>query len=364
MMAAIVDSTRGYPVVRITSGGAVWQATLLRRIGTRDGSALEFGAIRSVLMDDENTLYVVDHGYGALTVIDSAGKFIQHIGRKGAGPGEFGSPYSVAWLNDTLALLDPGNSRIGLFKKNGAWVGSWLTLRISGGQFVRLYRTGSSFWSVGVRPAAPQPQTVYVHYGTAGPIDTLPLARVDMPNANIRCTTKQEGVSFFANPYGPQLIALPTPNGELFVARSDQYRLTFLTKSGDTSRVVERAWQPVPITDDEWAIAGKDFESYREKWPSSACDRSAFERPRNKPPLVSAFYDRRGMLWVETVALNGPIYDVFDPTGRLLASVRGLPASGGIDPAFTDTRAAFVESDTSVTPTIQVYEILRRTDTR
>ncbi len=141
------------------------------------------------------------------------------------------------------------------------------------------------------------------------------------------------------------------------VARSDQYRFTFLTKSGDTSRVIERPFHPAPLTDGEWAVAQSEFTAYRRSRPSSACDQSAFERPANKPPIASAFYGAGGHLWVEVVTSDGRVYDVFDRMGRLIATVRGLPPTGGIDPAVTDTRLAVVSSDTADAPQVLVYRI-------
>ena len=106
-------------------------AELVVTIGTDSGDA-SFASIRSLLYARNGELLVVDHRSKEVKVFDSMGAFLRRIGRTGAGPGEFADPYSLAWLGDTLALLDPGNSRIGLFGPDEKWIGQLPVQPITG----------------------------------------------------------------------------------------------------------------------------------------------------------------------------------------------------------------------------------------
>lgn len=139
-----IDTTRSYPVTQSLGNAPIWSANLVYTLGGSEGPT-EFGSIRSVLLSGDQSLYVADPSYVAVSVFDSTGRFVRQLGREGSGPGEYRDPYSLAWLGRGLALLDPGNSRIGLYEPSGGWATSWNVPRVSGGQFIRLYRTPPTF---------------------------------------------------------------------------------------------------------------------------------------------------------------------------------------------------------------------------
>lgn len=354
-----IDSSGSYPIIESIGDAPVRNAALLHEIGAT-GSAFEFGTIRSVLLDRRGQVYVVDPSNRTIPVFDSTGTFLRQVGRDGSGPGEYRTPYSIAWLGDQLALLDPGNGRIGLFDPTGAWVTSWPAPLITGGSFIRLHRTPPTFWSYALRSTGARPVGVFVRYATSGPIDTVAVVRPAPGTANTRmCARPDDAVSFFAAPFGPTLISIPTRTGTQAVALTSRYQVTFVDSEGDTLRVLERSVAPTPITDAEWDSANGDWIKFRREWPTADCDRGDFARPAVKPPVVSMFHDDVGRLWVELVTPDGPRYEVFDAEGRLEATVVGLPPSGGIDPGVAGNRVAIPGLDSLGTPIVRVYRVSR-----
>ncbi len=353
-----IDSTGRYPIVRSAGRAPEWNASLLFTLGASGDSSVEFGAIRSVLLGRNGSLYLVDRSYRTLRVFDSAGRFERQLGREGSGPGEYRDPYSIAWLGDQLALLDPGNSRLGRYDSSGAWTGSWPVQRIGGGQAIRLYRTPPTVWAYATRPAEPSPEGVLVQYSASGPSDTLPLLpRAEGVTRGRLCERPDKGITFFAPAFGSTLLVIPTPAGTLAAARTGAYRIAFLTAGRDTLRLIERAVAPVPITDVEWEAANAEWRKFQEEWPAATCDQRDFDRPEYKPPIASLFFDDVGRLWVEATTLNGPRYDVFAPDGRLQRTVTGLPSSGGIDPSVAEKRIAIVATDSGEGPVVRVFRL-------
>ena len=147
-----IDSSGAYPIIRSAGGAAQWKAELVATITADTGVGEAFGSVRSVLLDRDGSVYVVDPSYRQISVFDSTGALTRRIGRRGSGPGEYMMPYSLAWLGDSLALLDPGVPRVMLVDKSGAWARQWPYHRLTGSSAVRLYRTPSGFWAMGHRP--------------------------------------------------------------------------------------------------------------------------------------------------------------------------------------------------------------------
>jgi len=354
-----VDSTGGYPVITARGRMVRWHATPLLSIGAVEGGPIEFASIRSVLLDSAGTLIVVDDRNRTVVEFDSTGTFVRQIGRDGAGPGEYRQPYSVAWLQGNLAVLDPGNPRLALFNRSSGWITSWPVQPVTGDQVIRLYRMPPGFSAFAFRRTASGSENLYVRYDSSGPRDTV--VRVERPDdleSGARCDRPDKGISFFSNPFAASFLAIPLADGRQAVARTDRYRVVVLGRGGDTSLVVSGTAVPSDVTNADWEEGLADWEKFHRDWPTARCDRTSFTRPPSKPVLNWLFVDGEGRLWVEVLTNTGTRYDIFDATGRPVASVDGLPPSGGIDPSATAGRIAFVVRDsTTDVPSVRVFRI-------
>jgi hypothetical protein len=358
-MRVTIDSTGAYPVIRSAGEAESWHAELVATVGA--DSATEFGTVRSVLLDSTGALYVVDPSTVQLSVFDPHGALRARWGRRGAGPGEYTRPYSVAWLHDSLVLLDPGNSRITVYGRDAAWGRQWPAERITGGQTVRLYRTPpAGFWVYGTRPTADGLEGQFIRYTSAGPTDTVPTFRSPVAAGQAAtCHRPDGGITFFSPPFGTVQYLTPTASSERLVALSTAYRIAVLGRSNDTLRVIERTATPAPLTDAEWDAELEEFRTFRRDWPTAHCDRTSFDRPATKPIIAWLALDDKGQLWVEALTADGRIYEVFGPDGILRATVTGLPASGGIDPSIVAGRIALVVPDSTGADRVLVFRVER-----
>jgi hypothetical protein len=355
-----VDRSGPWPVIRSLGEAPVRTAHLAATLGGLDAGEGELGSVRSVLVNADGSVYVADPRYRAVLLFDSTGAVLRRLGRDGAGPGEYRTPYSLARLGDTLAVLDPGNARIGLFDSQGQWAGSWILGRVvTGGRHVRFYRTPRIAWAFDIRVTPGGVESILVGYGPEGAGDTLGIPRPDPGLAqNARCDLPDGGMYFHDQPFAAALLIVPTPAGERAVAVTSTYRIAFLSPAGDTARVIERDHEPVPITDADWAEATAGWRAFRAERPGVRCDRDDFPRPAAKPPLGWLFLDDTGRLWVEVTTVAGVVYDVFDlETGGLAFTVRGLPRAGDVDPAVTGRWAAFSLRDSLDVPTVNLYRL-------
>lgn len=355
-----VDSTRGFPEVTVTGESPQWHATHLFTIGTPE-SGTEFGSVRSVLLDSAGTLVVVDSRNGRVLEFDDKGMLVRQIGRDGAGPREYRDPYSVAWLDGALAVLDPGSPRLAVFGRDGQGWKSWPVQPITGSQIVRLYRTPPTFWSHGSRPVGRTSQRFSVLWDSSGPRDTVVAA--DEPEDLVRgalCQTPDGGITYFNAPFAGSFYQHPTRDGRRIVVRTDDYRIAWLVAATqDTSRVLVRQVEPSPVTEQDWSSAISGWEKHTSQFGTAGCDRKSFPRRAVKPVVSWFFFDGLGRLWVEVLTSAGTRYDIYDDGGMPVATLTGIEPSGGIDPSATADRIALSGEDASGVPVVRVYRIER-----
>ncbi|MDX2206069.1 MAG: 6-bladed beta-propeller [Gemmatimonadales bacterium] len=357
-LGTVVDSSGAFPVLTAPLVVPEWRAEPVGVVASAggEGGEEEFGTIRSVLLAADGTLYVVDPSRRSLSVFDSSGRFIRLLGREGSGPGEYRAPYSIAWIGNSLALLDPRNGRLGLFDSTGAWLTSWPVPSISGGQFIRLYRTPPTAWAFATSRDAPD--GAFIEYTASGPTDTIPLLVPEKELSSSRqCQRPDNGTTWFPQPFGASLIQIPAGAGARVLAITSAYLIAVVDPKGDTIRVIKRATPPAPITDQDWAQANADWTAFRQEWPTATCDRGDFTRPDAKPPVAHLFLDDTGRLWVERTSPDGRRYDLYSARSILLATVVGLPASDGIDPTVAGDRIAFVSHDSEGSPVVRLFRV-------
>lgn len=77
------------------------------------------GIASDLIVGPDGTVYVVDIQASTVHVVDPSGDLLEPLGTEGGGPGEFSRPYTLAFLADTLAVVDHGNGRLQLFGNEG-----------------------------------------------------------------------------------------------------------------------------------------------------------------------------------------------------------------------------------------------------
>jgi hypothetical protein len=345
-------------VVHVVNAGdpPAWKLEPALRIGSPEEGPDAFGLVTSVLLDDDGYVFVGDMHAHHIQIFDAQGRYVRTIGREGRGPGEFTRVWSLAWVGDTLAVMDPDAARIGLLTHDGEWVGLWRYQRICCGG-IMLYRASptkvySRMW-LGDGEA-------YVQYTPAGPSDTLPEPEYQGELiSGTRCELAGgDGMTYFEIPFAPQYLHAPAPDGTIATVLTDRYQFAFITAAGDIVRVVDREYVNLPISDSEWEDGGASFREFLETWgKGSHCDPPDLQRPETKPALRSFFFDPAGRMWVEVYAHTGFAYEVFDAEGRLIGIVPLPPRDARVEPYVRGDRMVLVEQDSLDVQYVRVFDI-------
>ncbi|HUG28227.1 MAG TPA: hypothetical protein VMK53_08010 [Gemmatimonadales bacterium] len=351
------DSTGGILRIRHVGEAPVWTPVEVMTIGSVEEGPASFARIRSILLGHDGGVLVADAGSGVVREFGPDGAYRRDIGRDGSGPAEYREPYSLAWMGDTLAILDPINARVGLFHPDGSWAGQWPSPVITGPSHVRLYPSGDGkLYLIGFG----QRGRLFLGHGRAGTADTL----TDLPPREgvttfIRCDWPgNAGMRFYEVPFAPGRLLIPGPDQAFLVADTEQYRIASVTPSGDTLRVLERdTGTPVPITDAEWDERTAGWRKDRAEDATLQCPVSAIPRPGAKPALNDLFLADDGTLWVDRWTAGGRVTEVFSAEGDLLGAFPAIERNRNVVPSARGNRLAVVVDDEDGIPFVRVYEL-------
>jgi hypothetical protein len=326
------------PATGLWDEATAWKIEEELRIGTADGTGPDlFGNLYDFAVDDYGRIYALDEQAREVRVFDPDGRYLRTIGRAGSGPGEFKYPIALRWDGDgRLWVVDHGNARYAIFDTTGAY--QTMVRRTSGyvrvpwpggfGDEGRLYETANiagpnaNTWIEGLiafRVDSPDPV----------PADTF---RIPDFQGEVFEALNEHGLRSMTTPvpFAPRLVWHFEPRGALWAAITGNYRIARIDAAGDTTRIVERAFRPAPVTaaDREEALA------ILEGFTSQGGKVDPARIPSTKSAIHSLFTDPDGYLWVQPVTTKedqGRLVDLFDPDGRYLGELR-LPFRLGYFP--------------------------------
>jgi sugar lactone lactonase YvrE len=308
--------------------GEEWTLVEELRLGSAEAEGPElFGDVRALEVDRAGRIYVLESQAKEIRVFGADGSHVRTIGRKGGGPGEFESPAGLMWdAGGRLWVVDQQNARFSVFDTAGAFLtshrrpGGFSRLPWPGGMDTQGRLYDIALLGGGTREAR-RPSFGLVRLDAQmQPVDTFRLPEREQPSFEIENAggTVRTAVGI---PFTPATHWRRGPAGDVWVGTSDRYSVARVSFAGDTVRVVEREYEPVPVT-----AAERDEVLGRLKWFTDQGGRVDPSRiPGEKPAFTGIFPDERGYLWVfpsVPAGTEGTTLDVFDPEGRYLGAVR------------------------------------------
>ena len=358
-----VDTVAGVEHRRNTGDPVILSVDRLARIGAREEGPAAFGRIRSVIADEDGHVYVADNIAGEVRVFDDVGAHVFSFGRKGGGPAEFKDLYSLAWLGSQIAVMDPGNARIGLFTRDGTWVSGIRHYPLTGpGTLIRLHPVGrASFYAPVID--SHRPDLPFVRFTSEGVADTIgaPRPPAEAPSFWVRCDRPDGGIQGISVPDAPTTVfGFPPPGDRVAVAWTAAYRIALLSSARDTVRIVERIVAPLSYPDSMWSEVMRPLREVREDYPGTRCDPPTPDRPATRSALRSIAFTEAGNMWVEAATDSGFTWDIFDQEGRLVGSAPAPARDTSVPVYVSGDRLYQVEIDDLGVQYVAVYRIRPR----
>ena len=351
----VIDTIGDTTVVR-TLSGSLWdaEATLVPEISVGELDGAEeylFGSISSIAVNDRWDLYVLDEQAQHIRVFDADGGYVETLGGRGEGPGEFGYAEAIALLPDgRLVVRDSRNNRISVFGPDPGQRDQWgfdagnsgsnypLHTDVHGRTYLNTRDLSRTDWARHIIVIGPD--------GTH--LDTLPepSSPVGRPMLTAEHTAEWGTGSTSAHvPFSPVFQWTVHPSGHFLTGLPSEYRINVPHDDGVLR--IERTTTPAPIHDEERTQARERVVgSMRNTDPDWTWNGPPI--PEHKPFYQQLLAGRDGRIWVRLVTEGHPVenenqdpenprsepvtweeslrYDVFEPDGRYLGVV--VPPDG------------------------------------
>ena len=221
-------------------------------IGALDGpQEYLFGEISEVAIGADGSIYVFDRQVPALRKYDARGKYLQTLGRKGQGPGEYLKGGGLAVHPDGRVMLwDSGTWRINVYSPAGESIATWSTPTGVGGTVSVTTSHALVIDSAGVvwyrrnileRQPSIGPRLEWVRLTATGvPLDTVaePVFSV-VPRA--LSASNQYGTRTTGVPFEPRTLSALSPRGYFVTGFPQRYAFEMLVPPG--AAAAPRRWR-------------------------------------------------------------------------------------------------------------------------
>jgi len=345
----VVTETIGDTTVVRTLSGSVWEAeaTLVPEVSIGELEGAEeylFGRVWSIAVDDDRNVYVFDEQAQHVRVFDSIGVYMETLGGRGEGPGEFSRAEAIAILPDgRLVVRDPGNQRIEVFGPGTGQTEEWGYSAGNMYSMSPLYTDASGRTLLLTRDLSRAGFEMHiVVFGPDGTqVDTLPEPSTPFDTPGLSATSPDGRATTGARvPFSPEFLWTLHPSGHFLTGLSSEYRIDLARDDGVLR--IERATDPAPIHDDERALQReRTVRSMRRTDPDWSWNGPPI--PEHKPFFNQLLAGRDGRIWVRLATEAYPVenedhdpkspssapvtweeplrYDVFETDGVYLGAV-------------------------------------------
>jgi hypothetical protein len=308
-------------------------------IGRADGEApYLLDRVRQALRLRDGRIAVLSYGLNEIRIFDPAGRYLQTIGRRGEGPGEFRGLWWMAELpGDSILAADIGLNRLTVFGQDGSYVRSyrWRSLpgtmepyvlgRFSHGSIVAVGHTNSRVpaRAAGFTRSIDKPYTLD---HTGAPRDTLGTFVSQMGGTDAMVPLAMRATA-----------EIVIAGDQLYFAPGDILEVNIHNVHGELRRII-RYHRPLrPVTDQDRA---RDDEAMQTEFRRRNAPPEIVARYRNLayPPFFPAHgqlvVDQTGAIWLADHQIRYErlpvLWTIFNAEGHLLGTLT-LPAAFNVD---------------------------------
>ena len=303
---------------------------------SESNSAFSFIRISGLLIDKDDTVYVLDSKDSNIKVFNWRGQFLRSIGKKGQGPGELDVPVHMDFYRATeIAVQDAGNRRLTIFGLNGDYQDSVSTSRVSLGN-IKIDSAGT-IYGIGIALRETKRSYELQKFDS----DFNPVMTVDA--ADIK---EMRGISF--------LTAAPSftigKNGLIYYGFPEsEYEIKAYDSAGVLVKRIQKAFVPARIPQDEKDAVAKGIKQRLDVY-----------FPDYYPPYYDIEDNDDGRLIVlsrKYFKKRTYDFDIFDLEGRYLETKRFVPNYRASYFKWKKERLYVAEEEESGLSVIRIYRV-------
>jgi len=296
---------------------------------------LYFENPNSLAIDADGNVYVCDGDANHIKKFNKEGKFIETIGRSGAGPGEFGMPGLIEVSKDRLVLWESVNRRISVLNLEGKFIKGFrfsganerpMDIKgLPGGQIIiEIEKTDFS------NEKYPQECRIDLYSPDMEFIKTIYSRKLyrAKPIMKPRVSVPQ--------PFNPMVHWDVSPEGRVVIGFSAKYEIEVFDPLDGKILSFFHKYTPVKVNNKDkedhfskfWVREFKADGSSRIRIGAPDYIANNTEFPKYKPAFNSIIIDSEENIWVHTYKENrdeeNRYFDVFDKEGQFINHVRIL----------------------------------------
>lgn len=265
------------------------------------------GMIHGLAVDSRGNIYLADFNHTKIQVVSPDGRYLESIGQRGRGPGEFESIYGIYIYNNILYAIDYGNDRLSEFR-----LGNYQLLRTEnfpdihvGNQPIGvpnvIYPLSNGRYEVvfrNIRVGAPNPKvTISILNHDLEPVDTSvrqflrghrflyrsPKVLMMWPRLQLKATT---------------LVTIG-PHGYVYETNADSMHIRVFDSNGKKIRNISARYNPPRLTNKDLDSLASRMNPIRRNMFYKALNQNKL--PDHWPALQDLLVDDQGRCWVELV---------------------------------------------------------------
>lgn len=291
-------------------------------IGNESDQNYMFFRTGGIATDSQGNIYIVDGGNHRIQKFRSDGQFLQTIGRKGQGPGEFESPYDV-WLDPEENIYVSEGRKIQIFNKDGEFIRSVKLLN-----FVTEFGItdeGNILACAFGRSEEGQTRELILINSEGKKSETI----ISFPSP-MRIVRRGDIAFGLTHDYSPDLIFCPIDEKSGIYGHSSEYRLFVFKSSGEVTYIIEKEEPPRVISQKEKnKIVKNIIDSQQERgtpWPKEVVEEGA-NFAKYRPFYNRILKDDKGNIYVRKLKSvfdeeKSEEFDIFNSEGYYLYKIK------------------------------------------
>lgn len=306
------------------------------RIGVADGEPeYMFGDVRGFDAAQNGTVFVLDYQAAEIRAYDDTGAFVRTVATAGPGPDEISQANGMILRGDSvLWIQDHGQWLMKGFGLDGRLLDSYeVPIRSRGYVWEGLVDNSGIAWKPvyvsSTPPQRPPEAGLNESRGEQYFVGVSPRSeRRDSVHVGSRqfrsfVVVLGNGFAHVPIPYDPVTEIALDPDGGIWQADTDVYRIARLSETGNTTLVIHVDVSPEPVTDEDAREYSDSFLDEFENRTDLAGEIVGL-MPENKPIIVDLVVDDVSRLWVrrQDDTEERPRFDVFEQDGTYVGSVR------------------------------------------
>jgi len=286
-------------------------------IGREDDDDYLFYQPRNISVDDQRNIYILERGTHRVQKFDKDGQFLQTIGKKGQGPGEFERPYSL-FLDKNNNIYVSDRRKIHFFSHTGKFV---KTIPLSDQVNNFFVSSEGNIYGLMTQRSERERTELIVKMNSDGKI-LKNIAKF----AEITQVMRKSGnmISRFSitHTYNPSLYFAFSNDEQLFSGNSSEYIFSQINLEGEVELIVKKEESFHPISQKEKDKIFEGLSQLVEQWPKEVVE-EAVQFPVHRPFFDRILTDDRGRIFIRRVKpvldeSKNVEFDIFNKEGYYL----------------------------------------------